>query len=338
VGVGGSVIRRGKSSWRIKFEAGDRDPVTGKRRTRYVTLRGTKKEAQAEFVRLLAQVDAGTAVDPSRITVGGYIRTWLDGATHPAPKTAERYRELVEKQIVPRLGEIPLQRLRPARLAEWHAELLRSGGRDGRPLAPRTVGHAHRVLHSALARAAKLELVSRNVAAVLAPPAVVQQETESLTDAQIADTLAKLQGHVLYSIAVTALGTGMRRGELCGLRWQDVDLDAALVVVEHSLEETDAGLRLKSPKSRHGRRRITLPESVVTELRAHRVKQLEMRLVLGAGRPSPTDYVFDHGDGSPRSPDTLSQQWKRAATALGLPPISFHGLRHTHASALIAAG
>ena len=336
--VAGNITRRGKNSRRLKFEAGEREPVTGRRRTRFVTVRGTKKAAQAELIRLLADVENGTAVDPSKVTVGEYVLTWLDGATHLAPKTIERYRELAEHQIVPHLGSTILQKLRPSQISDWHATLLRAGGRNGRPLAPRTVGHAHRVLHSALARAAKVEAVSRNVAGVLAPPKVEVQEIESLTDLQIADVLSRLEGHILYPIVATALGTGMRRGELCGLQWGAVDLDQATISVERSLEQTGAGLRLKTPKSRHGRRRIAMPASVVEMLRAHRVRQIEMRLALGIGRPGPGAFVFSHEDGSPLSPDRLSQQWRRAADAMGLPAVAFHALRHTHASALIAAG
>lgn len=189
--------------------------------------------------------------------------------------------------------------------------MLRTGGRNGRPLAPRTVGHAHRVLHSALARAARLEIVSRNVASVLSPPKVELEEVRSLTEAQIADVLAKLKDHEIYPLVVVALGTGMRRGELCALQWRHVDLEAAAIQVERSLEETNEGLRVKPPKSRHGRRKISLPASVVDTLRAHRVKQSELRLALGTGRVSPDDLVFSRTDGTPLSPDRLSQQWRR---------------------------
>jgi integrase len=333
----GSITRRGKNSWRLKYESGDRDPITAKRQTKYVTMRGTKKAAQAELIRLLAAVGNGTAVDPSKTTVAEYIRTWLDSATHLAPKTLERYRELAEHQICPHLGATPLQKLRPAQIAEWHTTLLRSGGRNGRPLSPRTVGHAHRVLHSALARAEKLEVVGRNVAGVLSPPKVPDQEVESLTEPQIAEVLAKLKDHVLYSIVVVALGTGMRRGELCALQWRHVDMDAATIRVDRSLEETNAGLRVKPPKSRHGRRTITLGASVVETLRSHRVKQNELRLSLGLGRLGSDDLVFTKEDGLPLPPDLLTQRWHRVAGALGLPQVTFHAFRHTHASALIAA-
>ena len=313
----GSIIRRGKTSWRLKFEAGERDPLTGKRRTRYVTFRGTKKDAKAELIRRLAEIANGTAVNPSKATVAEYVRGWLDSATHLAPKTHERYRELVECQIIPHLGHFALQKLRPAQIADWHAVLLRSGGRNGKPLAARTVGHAHRVLHAALARAAKLETISRNVAGVLAPPKIEPREVESLTELQIAELLDRLKDHPLFSIVSVALGTGMRRGELCALRWRHVDLDLAIIAVEASLEETNAGLRVKAPKSRYGRRLITIPAGVVETLRARRLRQAEIRLALGLGRPAPDDLVFAKEDNSPLSPDKLSRQCAGPPTPSG---------------------
>lgn len=334
----GNITRRGRSSWRLKFEGGERDSVTGKRQTRYVTVRGTKKEAQAELIRLLAGVENGTAVEPSRVTVAEYVRGWLDGVDNLAGKTRERYRQLAEQQIIPHLGAVPLQKLRPAQLADWHATLLKSGGKGGKPLSARTVGHAHRVLHTALARAARLETIGRNVAAVVKPPKVEAEEVEILTAAQIREVLTKLQGHALYPIVALALGSGMRRGEICGLQWGDLDLDGASLRVCRSLEETAEGLRLKPPKTRNGRRTISLPGSIVELLRAQRVELLAHRLALSLGRLGANDLVFPMPDGSPRSPDNLSRGWRRAVLALDLPQVMFHALRHSHASALIAAG
>src|SRR5690242_10241217 len=150
--MSGNITRRGSSSWRLKYEAGDRDPVTGKRRTRFVTVRGTKKDAQRELIRLLAEVQSGTVVDPCQLTVTAYLRGWLDSDNNLAPKTIERYRELVERQIAPHLGDALLQKLRPVQVHDWHATLLKSGGKAGRPLSARTVGHAHRVLHRGFER------------------------------------------------------------------------------------------------------------------------------------------------------------------------------------------
>jgi integrase len=217
--MSGNITRRGAHSWRLKSEAGERDPVTGKRRTRFVTVRGTTKDAQRELIRVLAAVDNGTAVDPSAVTVAECARGWLDGADHLSGKTRERYRALAEQQIVPHLGGIVLQKLRPVHIADWHATLLKSGGKDGAPLSARTVGHAHRLLHTVLARAASLEIVGRNVAGLVRPPKVEADEVEILTAAEVGNLRIKLTGHRLFPIAVLALGTGLRRGEMCELRW-----------------------------------------------------------------------------------------------------------------------
>jgi integrase len=150
--------------------------------------------------------------------------------------------------------------------------------------------------------------------------------------------LGKLNGHALYPIVALALGTGMRRGELLALRWEDVNIDGATVRVERALEETSAGLRFKGPKSRHGRRTISLPGSAVDALRAHRLKQLELRVALGQGKPEPGALVFSTIEGAPLSPDNLSRDWRRAVIGLDLPRVKFHALRHSHASALIASG
>jgi integrase len=334
----GNITKRGAKSWRLKFEGGEPDPLTGKRLTRYVTLKGTKKAAQAELTRLLAEVDAGTAVSPSAVTVADYLRGWLDTADHLAGKTRERYRALAEQQIVPHLGAMALQRLRPIHIADWHTRLLRSGGKNGNPLSARTVGHAHRVLHTALARAAEHEVIGRNVASLVRPAKVEMEEIEILTTNQIGDLFTKLCGHRLLPIAALALGAGLRRGELCALRWGGLDLDEATLRVEYAIEQTRAGLKVKAPKSRHGRRTIKLPANVVEILRAHRSRQLEQRLALGAGRAGPEDLVFTLPDGSLWSPDYLSRVWRRTAISRCLPNVGLHALRHSHASALIAAG
>jgi integrase len=334
----GNITRRGAASWRLKFEAGVRDPVTGARRTRFVTVQGTKKAAQRELIRLLAEVENGTAVDPSRVTVAEYLRGWLDSDRDLSPKTLERYRQLVDQQIVPHLGATLLQKLRPAQVHDWHAILLKSGGKDGRPLAARTVGHAHRVLHRGFERAIRLETVGRNPAHIVPPPKPEAEEIAILSAEQIADVPCRLEGHPLHPIVTLALSTGMRRGELCGLPWGALDLDGAVVRVERSLEETESGLRFKPPKTRHGRRSISLPPQAVETMRAHRRHQLEYRLVLGLGKLGSDDLVFPLPDGSPYPPDKLSRDWGNVVRDKKLPRVTFHALRHSHASALIAAG
>jgi len=331
----GNITRRSKQSWRIKF---DLPSDGGDRQTRYVTVRGKYADAQRELTKLLSAADNGMDIEPRKVTVADYMKAWLDGRHNLSPKTVERYKQLTERQIIPYLGSTILQRLRPPTIQRWHETILTSGGKDDRPLSPRTVGHAHRVLHRALQRAVEMEILARNVASAISPPSLEPSEIEILDAGQIAIVLESLKGHDIYSIAALALATGMRRGELLALQWTDCDLDAATLTVERALEETRAGLRFKAPKTRHGLRTISLPDSAVQVLRDHRLNQLETRMALGLGRPESDALVFSKLDGTPMSPDNLSRDWVRICRSLKLPRVMFHALRHTHASALIAAG
>ena len=158
----GNVTRRGKLSWRVKFDIAT---TAGERQTRYVTVKGRRQDAERELARLIGAAHDGTFVEACKITLGEYLRTWLvDGAHGLAGKTHERYRGLAEQQLIPHLGAVAIQSLRPAAIADWHSTLLRKGGEGGRPLSARTVGHAHRVLHRVLARAVATELICRSAA------------------------------------------------------------------------------------------------------------------------------------------------------------------------------
>jgi integrase len=255
-----------------------------------------------------------------------------------SPKTLERYRQLLKNQIRPHIEQVRIQQLKPVDLNELYAKLLREGRGEKRGLSARTVGHAHRVLHRALGHAASWGVVHHNVAALVSPPRVTSTEIEILTEAEIRTIIQKLRGRTMSPIVTVALATGMRRGELLALRWKDVDLDRAKLRVERSLEQTRArGLRFKSPKTKHGRRTITLPASAITELRRHRAAQQEQRLALGLGKAPEDALVFPNWNGSTRHPDGLTKEFGTAMAEIELRA-TLHGLRHTHASQLIAAG
>jgi len=332
----GNITNRGRRSWRIKFDVGV--DANGRRKTRYVTVKGKRQDAERELTKLLAAADAGTLPEPSRRCIAEYLREWLENDPDLAPKTRERYRELAELQIIPHLGNKLMQQLKPHEVETWHKTLLKSGAKNGQPLAARTVGHAHRVLHRVLQRAVESEVLSRNVAGIKSPPKVEHQEVEILTEEQIALVIDKLAGHRLCEIVVVDLASGLRRGELLALRLSDVDLDEAKLRVERSLEETKGGLRFKPPKTAHGKRTISLPPNAVAVLRENRRKLLETRMALGLGRPDADTLLFAEPDGSPTPPNRLTRRWQDACVSLDLPRVSFHALRHTHASALIAAG
>ena len=295
--MSGHIRRRGKRSWQIKFDLGRDD--TGKRQTRYHNYVGTRRGAEAELTRLTAEALRGSYVDATAETVSGFLKRWdRDWAsTHVSPKTAERYRGLVDKQIDPHIGNRPIQKLRAVDLSELYAKLLREprSKTNANGLAPRTVGHVHRLLHRALGHAATWGVVVQNVASLVSPPRVPSTEIEIIREEEIKAVLQKLRGRSMYMIATLGLATGMRRGELLALRWQDVDLDGGKLRVERSIEQTKAGLRFKSPKTKHGRRTITIPPSIAAELRVHRKEQQERRLALGTGKAPVDALVFPTG-------------------------------------------
>jgi integrase len=344
--MAGNITRRGKRSWRIKVEL-PRDPATGARQAHYETVKGTRDDARKALVQKIDELNKGQHVAASAVTVGEYVKSWLWASVVVSPKhggvlggkTVERYRQLAEGQIIPHIGQIALQKLDTADIQDWHAKLLASGGKGGRPLGARTVGHAHRVLQAALTRAVAGKKTFRNIATVVKPPRAEDREVQILTSRQISTVIGGLTDHPVYPIAITALGTGLRRGELLALPWSAVNLDAATLRVERSIEETKkAGLRFKPPKSKAGRRTVPLAPEVIDALREHRKRQLETRLALGLGKPDDDALVFCQPDGEAMSPDKLSRDWARLVVSRKLPKVSFHALRHTHVSILIDDG
>jgi integrase len=338
----GHIRQRGKESWQIKFDAG-RDPVSGKRHTQFLTFRGTRKEAQFKLAELIASVGKGSYVNRSSLTVLEHVRSRIEQwetLGKIAPKTSERYRELLENQIAPHIGKASLQKLKPADIERWHATLKARGRKDGGGLGARTIRHAHRLLSKALKEAMRHDLVLRNAAAAEPPPQVNAEGVVVLDGEQIRLLVERLRGRAMYPRVITALFTGVRRGELLALRWRDLDLDTKepSLRVREAIEQTKAGVRFKTPKTENGVRDISLPDIVADALREHRRQQLEQRLALGLGKLLDDALLFPKLDGSPQSPRTFSNEWANVAASIGLPQITFHALRHTHASHLIDAG
>ena len=318
----------------IKFDLGT-DPLTGRRLTRYRSFKGTKREAEAELTRLKAGADRGDHIDPSKTTLAQFLDRWEAwAATQVAAKTHERYLELAAHHVRPHLGNAPIQRLRTVSFAELYGKLQRPKP-DGAGLAPRTVGHVHRLLHRQFGHAVKWGIISTNPLAAAEPPRVPHTEIDILTPTQIKMVLDALRGKPLYRVAVVALGTGMRRGELVALRWRDVDFDAGMIRVERSLEQTSAGLQFKQPKTKAGRRAVAIPKTIVAELREHWKEQQETRLALGIGRATDEDLVFPRPDAGPWPPDSLTTAWQKTVAAMKLPKVTFarasaHTRKSTH--------
>jgi integrase len=331
----GHIRARGTGAWELKFDV---TTETGERKTRYATVRGGKREAQRKLTELLDQVNKGSFIDPSKVTLAAFLDQWETwAATQVSAKTLERYKELLAHHVRPHLGNLSLQKLKTVNFAELYGKLQRPKP-EGAGLAARTVGHVHRVVRRALGHAVKWGAIGNNPVSAAEPPRVQRAEIEILAPDQIKIVLDALRGRPLYPVAVIALATGMRRGEIVALRWGDIDLDAGKVRVERSLEQTNAGIAPKSPKTKAGRRSVAVPPSIVAELRDHWRRQQEHRLARGMGKASPDDLVFARPDASPWPPDSLTADWARTVRMLKLPKVTLHALRHTHVSQLLAAG
>jgi integrase len=337
----GTYRRRGKTSWELRFDAPRDEP--GSRKRRHVTVRGDKAAAEKKLTELLRERDTGSAIDPSKTTLGQYLDQWVD-EIEVEPTTRQRYRQLIANQITPHIGSAILQELSAASIKGWHKTLRdcgrkqrKAGEEKPRPLADRTILHAHRCLGTALKEAKILKLIAANPVADYRQPKVKTAKRIEVFKEPRA-VLEKLSGHELNPIASLAFATGARRGELLALRWTDCDLGRGVVKIERSLEElADGSLRFKAPKTEAGVRDITIPPPTVAMLREHHTAQLRQRMLLGLGKPDADALVFPGIDGGPMSPDRLSWRWRNTCRTLGLPRASFHAWRHTHASALIAA-
>ena len=247
----------------------------GKRRRRGVGGFKTKREAKAAEAEALRRIRDGVFVEPSRLTLGAYLtEMWLPSMrSQVRATTLGGYRHNVRAYLVPRLGDIPLQRLTTARVGAFYGELVASGGKGGRPLSPKTVRYVHTTLRRALRDAVADGLVVRNVAAQARPPRARRVEMHTWTAEQVGTFLASVRGDRLYIAWVLLATLGMRRGELLGLRWADVDLNGGRIAIRHTLVMVDGKPAMAEPKTAKGRRSLTLAPEVLDALRAHRAHQ-----------------------------------------------------------------
>lgn len=325
----GRITQRSIGSWTIILDIG-REPATGKRRQQTETVRGPKRAAEKRLAELIYEVDNGVYIKPAKVTLRDFFERWLrDYAAHRVRATTlEGYRWRA-KSITASLGNIRLADLHPEHIQRYYTEKLTSGA------AASTVVKHHNLIRQALATAVRWKLIATNVAELVDPPRKTFKEMRALTPDEIQLLLDSCQGTPWHTIFHTLIWTGLRRSELLGLRWKDVDtLLASLRVTQVLHQLGDRTFVYTEPKTAKGRRAVSLTPASCLMLQSQNERQEHEAALLGIPFTGDT-LVFSHPDGSPRRPDTLTKAFRRYSRQAGLTGVRLHDLRHTHASLLL---
>jgi integrase len=295
---------------------------------------GAKQRAvYGKLTRAMADRVSGIVYDAGKLTTEEYLGRWLSDSVRDTvrQRTYERYEQLVRVHIVPALGRLKLKNLTPAHVRCFYRSKLDEG------LAPRTVEYIHRTLSKALKQAVSDALIPRNAAGSVKPPQPRTEEIRPLDREQARAFLEAVSGDRLEALYVVAITAGLRAGELLGLKWEDVDLEAGMVQVRRTLSEARSGRIFEAPKSGKGRR-IRLTRKATQALRGHRKRQLEEKLHLGTIWQE-NGLVFPSQAGTPIGGRNLIRHFKIRLGRAGLPStFRFHDLRHTCATLLLRQG
>jgi integrase len=324
------VGKRGGVTWTAVVDCPP-DPVTGRRRQKRLSA-PTKRELERRVAEHIQAVARGTYADPGRLTVADFLTRWLASLDGVAPATRRRYHDLLHRHVLPALGSRPLGQLTPLDLQALYAARQAAG------LAPTTVHLLHNVLHRALEQAVRWDLLARNPASRVQAPRPRPVAPRAWDAAQAAAFLRAAAQTPEAALWLLALTTGMRRSELPGLRWEDVDLEHGTLSVRHARKRgAGGGWELGPPKTRRSRRQLALGPAVVAALRQHRARQAAARLAAGPAWAD-TGYVFTGPAGQPLHPNALQARYRRLVAAAGVPYLPLHGLRHTYATLALASG
>jgi integrase len=350
----GSLFQRSPGSWTIVVSRGysDPDPVTGKRKLKqkWTTFRGTKKEAQTKLNDMLSDMNKGEFVEPTKMTVREYLNEWVEQAVKPPAKrqsTYDHYKQIIAGHLIPALGDLKVQQLRPGHLERYFAE-------KSAKLAPATLMVHQAILHRALRSAVRHSLVPRNVAALVDGKPRVQRKPDdvlgqcwTVEECRSFLQAAKQAGPQIAALFALALDTGARKNELCGLKWSDVDLEAGRLSIVRQLVKP--GRKPEFGPTKTGQpRTLDLNEETVRLLATHKKQQAELKMRnrkhyndLGLVFAKEWGDVHRHEDslGLPLQSNNLGQrEFARVIKAAKVRAVNFHGLRHTCASLLLMNG
>lgn len=312
-----------------------RDPITGKRRQKLITA-PTKREVEAlahQWEHARATGVFGEA-DAQKLSVAAYLQRWLDFMKPSVrPSTHSRYSDLLTKHVLPFIGRKQLAKLNTLDLQTLYADRMMTG------MSTTTVRLLHGIINKALKQAVRWSILTRNVAEAVDLPRRATVEYVTWTPSQVSAFLAVAEADDLAALWRLALLTGLRRGEILGLRWEDIDLKRKVLSVQRTLSRggPSGALAFGEPKSAHGRRLVALPQSLVSALQRHRTQQLEARLAVGT-LYNDQSLVFANTLGGPLHPNSVVARFEALTKAASLPRIRFHDMRHTSATLMLSNG
>ena len=330
-----SLYHKGPKKWRISIELG-RDPKTGKRKRKFKTVNGTKKEAQKIMLEMVQKYEKGNFNEAEDITVEEYLKKWLYEykKNDVSKRTFIDYKTITNNHLIPYLGKLKLKDLEERHIIQYQKEKLENGRMDGEGgLSKRSVQYHHRILSQALKHAVyPYRLIDKNPCQGVKAPSPKQAEIHPLSQQEANQLLEKFENEfAFYTIIYVALYTGLRRGELLALRWKDIDLDNKRLFVRRSVNEIRGeGLIYKDPKNENSKRTVDFDDDVAALLKKFLKKQFRYY--------NKEKIVFLNKDGSKIRPDLLTKKFKRKVKKIGKPNVRFHDLRHTHASWLLQLG
>lgn len=328
------LVKRG-STW--SYVVRERDPETGKTKPRWVGGFPTKTAAKQARDKARSDVARGTYVPPATVTVGAWLDTWLEGhAAQLKPSTVHAYRQKIDSYLKPAIGGDRLQALSPARLSVVFTRMGESGGKNGAALSPRSVQYARSILRKACNAAVVNRVLEVNPVTGSTAPRVEKAKHVTWTGGQQAQFLTGCEASRWRPVWALALATGMRRGELCGLTWDDIDLKAGIVAVERSTTAVNWQLVTTLPKN-HERRKVTIDKQTAKILRAWRKQQAAEKLKWGEAYADGR-HVVAWENGELAAPDFVGKRFLSDQAGIGLPRMTLHGTRHTHATTLLREG
>jgi integrase len=295
-----------------------------------------RKDAQVFLTDAMSAIGSGSFAEPVKVRFGEYlIEQWLPTRElQLRPSTYSSYEVMINKHVLPELGGVKIQQMTANHLDRFYAKLSKSG------LSPKTVHNVHVMLHKALHDAVRKSLLPRNPAEAADPPSIKKADRGEMsiwTPEQVRTFFDGIAKHRLAAGYILSAITGMRRGEILGLRWSDIDFDEKLLVINQTVVSVNYEILTGGPKTAGSRRRLALDDQMLGILRAHQAVQQNARETVG------TLYV-DHGlvfarvDGGATHPDYFSQTFDRTVRRLALPKVRLHDLRHTNATIGLAAG